>query len=550
MVSLGVDFGSTYTMVSVFRDGKPEVVQPDNLTFSYPSIVAYDLKKKSYIYGMPARNKIGQPNIVAFKGFKMLLNGAMSSERLKERNYDGNNTPEKITELFLKYVIQNTLKKLNETVVEHLVLGAPECWFESIQTADARSVLRDICSKIDSVKDVRIISEPINAAAYGIWCYNKMKPDNKSFNGSVLVVDYGGGTLDTAIVSIHQNKNEKLKVKSEMRSGRGENRDNEIGTAGIAYQEAVVRRAIKDATGIDETNIPTGTEFFSAVKALEDDLICNASDIEDTFETYKATQTQLAKEFLLDFMYQGDSIEINYGHLLSVYNQLIRPVLDNVLKESIEGLPNTAQIHLLPVGGFCNFVLVREQILEFCSKHFNWGMIGREDKVILLEEANREKAIAHGASLFSDNVIDLCYVAEYGIGVYAERGGKVYENYAIDYGQEYIPDEVNFATDADGNPSIMMLTGLDTFLINFSRNKKDHMPPMCPSKFFADQLNDALKKIGFQVAVGFSIDVKERLSVHIFKYNNDPAHRGISKKADETIQLSTFRECFRNTVIS
>ena len=68
----------------------------------------------------------------------------MSEERLRERNYDENNTPEKITELFLRYVVNNTLKKLNETEVDHLVLGAPECWFESIETADARTVLRDI----------------------------------------------------------------------------------------------------------------------------------------------------------------------------------------------------------------------------------------------------------------------------------------------------------------------------------------------------------------------------------------------------------------------
>ena len=43
----------------------------------------------------------------------MLLNGSMSEERLRERNYDENNTPEKITELFLRYVVNNTLKKLN-----------------------------------------------------------------------------------------------------------------------------------------------------------------------------------------------------------------------------------------------------------------------------------------------------------------------------------------------------------------------------------------------------------------------------------------------------
>ena len=44
----------------------------------------------------------------------MLLNHQMSEEKLRERNYTGENTPEHITELFLHYVISNTLKKLNE----------------------------------------------------------------------------------------------------------------------------------------------------------------------------------------------------------------------------------------------------------------------------------------------------------------------------------------------------------------------------------------------------------------------------------------------------
>ena len=39
MVNLGLDFGSTYTMVSIFENGEPKTVQPNNLTFNYPSIV-------------------------------------------------------------------------------------------------------------------------------------------------------------------------------------------------------------------------------------------------------------------------------------------------------------------------------------------------------------------------------------------------------------------------------------------------------------------------------------------------------------------------------
>ncbi len=546
MINLGVDFGSTYTMVSIFRDGRPETVQPDNLTFSYPSIVVFDKNKKKYFFGTSARNKLGQPDIIPFRGFKMLLNGLMSPEQLKKRNYDDVNTPEYITELFLRHVIDNTLKKINGTMVDTLVLGAPECWFQSMETADSRAILRNICCKIEKIKNVRIVSEPTNAAAYGIWCYKKQK--NLDFNGSVLVVDYGGGTLDTALVSIRHKQNDRLIIKPEMRSGRGENRDQEIGSAGIAYQEAVVRRAICENLGIKSSEIKYDADFDKAVKALEDELVSNAGEVEQTFEDYEGSYSMLRSEHFLSVLYDNQTININYGHLTEVYNKVINPILNSVLDETTNDISRSEEIYLLPVGGFCNFYLVRKQILDYFDQYFGWGKIGERDRVIRLREDEREKAIAHGACLFSDNILDLCYVAQYGIGMYTYfSDGKPYENYAINFGQEYVPDEVYFSKDDDGDISVMMLTKLDTFLINFSKNKKNHLPPMKPIQELARKLNAV--KCGYLVVVGFSIDARERLTVHIYEYNNDPGHRGPSSEPVASISLNTFRESFQNTII-
>ena len=214
MVNLGLDFGSTYTMVSIFENGEPKTVQPNNLTFNYPAIVCYDEGKKKYFFGTSAREKLGKRGVVGFRGFKMLLNHQMSEEKLRERNYTGENTPEHITELFLHYVISNTLKKLNEDKVDLLVIGAPECWFQSLQTIDARGTLRDICLGFsDIVCRVELRSEPTDAAAFCVWNYEKKNGQN--FDGSILVVDYGGGTLDTALVSV-AHTGDKIQIKPEM----------------------------------------------------------------------------------------------------------------------------------------------------------------------------------------------------------------------------------------------------------------------------------------------------------------------------------------------
>ena len=94
MVNLGIDFGSTYTMVSVFENGMPVTVQPNHLTYNYPSVVAYDERRKRYFFGASARDKLGKPGVIGFRGFKMLLNQQMGDVDLKERNYEDINSPE------------------------------------------------------------------------------------------------------------------------------------------------------------------------------------------------------------------------------------------------------------------------------------------------------------------------------------------------------------------------------------------------------------------------------------------------------------------------
>ena len=357
MVNLGLDFGSTYTMVSIFENGEPKTVQPNNLTFNYPSIVCYDEGKKKYFFGTSAREKLGKRGVVGFRGFKMLLNHQMSEEKLRERNYTGENTPEHITELFLHYVISNTLKKLNEDKVDLLVIGAPECWFQSLQTIDARGTLRDICLGFsDIVCRVELRSEPTDAAAFCVWNYEKKNGQN--FDGSILVVDYGGGTLDTALVSV-AHTGDKIQIKPEMLSGIGENKDKEIGRAGIAYQEAVVRKAVSQALEISEAEVETNADFDKAVKSFEDVLVSDSDFVDEIFEDYAAVPDQLGEESFTTVLFEGEEIPIDFGQMKAAYNETIYDSLQRVLDESTAELSPDAQPYFATVGGFCNFYLVR-----------------------------------------------------------------------------------------------------------------------------------------------------------------------------------------------
>ena len=541
MVNLGLDFGSTYTMVSIFENGEPKTVQPNNLTFNYPSIVCYDEGKKKYFFGTSAREKLGKRGVVGFRGFKMLLNHQMSEEKLRERNYTGENTPEHITELFLHYVISNTLKKLNEDKVDLLVIGAPECWFQSLQTIDARGTLRDICLGFsDIVCRVELRSEPTDAAAFCVWNYEKKNGQN--FDGSILVVDYGGGTLDTALVSV-AHTGDKIQIKPEMLSGIGENKDKEIGRAGIAYQEAVVRKAVSQALEISEAEVETNADFDKAVKSFEDVLVSDSDFVDEIFEDYAAVPDQLGEESFTTVLFEGEEIPIDFGQMKAAYNETIYDSLQRVLDESTAELSPDAQPYIATVGGFCNFYLVREQI----GNYFDMGGVNARVKTLFHKEEDREKAIAYGACLLANKVMEVCNVASFGIGMYIKYSDRdeVFMRYAINFGQEYTPDKIYFARDKWGMVAPMMLTEADTFLLNYHKNP-DYGFPARPKAKFAAALNKA--QHDNIVVVGFSIDAAERIKVHIFNYDFDVTSEqyGDTIPPVATIALSTFKGSFDN----
>ena len=539
MVNIGIDFGSTYTMVSVFRDERLKTVQPDGLTYSYPSMVAYDTNNGKYYYGAAARAKLGSQNTIVYRGFKMLLNQQMTPDNLAKRGYDGENTPEYITGLFLRFVIENSLKKLGENKVGTLVLGAPECWFQSLNTVDARGTLRELCSKMTDIVDtVKIVSEPTNAAAFCVW--NFEQDQEEDFKGRILVVDYGGGTLDTALVNVN-HVNGGMQIKPELRAGAGENQNHEIGKAGIAYQEAVVRTAVSESLGIDPDEVVYDKRFNLLLKSFEEGLLTRSAEIEEIMSEYLLSPEGLEDEIFDTFEYGGEDVEINYYQLYTCYMDVINPVLEDVLMQTTEDLPDQEDMHIALVGGFCNFYLVKKQIYDY----FNIGTMDDRIRGMLREEADRERAIAHGAALFAQRALSVCNVAQFSIGTYAiYSDGTLFNQYAINYGQEIENDRIYFAQGEDGKPCPMFAMNIDKFLLNFGRRDSKGLT-LRPKLTFAEKLRAV--EHGPCITIGFSLDAMDRLTVHVYNYDLDKLQADPTPVA--SIPLATLKDMFENTVL-
>ena len=156
-----------------------------------------------------------------------------------------------------------------------------------MDSLSGRSILRNIFEKMDCVKEVQVVSEP--AAASAFFAYNYQTLRNEAYDGHILLIDYGGGTLDITLskVSAGTDSNGKqfMEINVADRQGAGENENGRIGKAGIIYMESLLEEAIRKAGLLEEDEpLETDGKFYKALNELEEEIVNRTTDINSTFE--------------------------------------------------------------------------------------------------------------------------------------------------------------------------------------------------------------------------------------------------------------------------
>ena len=548
-MDMGVDFGSTYTTVSIYnqKDKAPEAqrVSGQNDSTYVPSVVSVD-KKGKFRYGVAAKNRTGESGARVFKAFKMLLNES-DQERLKRRKYTEEYTPYAVTHKFLEYLLGKVRNQYNQNEkIEHLVVGVPEIWFEQLNTMDGQAIVREICQSFDFVDstNVRVVSEPIAASAFFAHNYQKLK--DKCYEGKIFLIDYGGGTLDITLTDVTV-KDEYMTIKIDERCGKGENEEGKIGKAGILYMESVVEEALVcNEIPFSKENLGTDDEYMKAVNFLEQELKSCADDIEFEFETACFTGKgenvldQLDNDIFTTVTYDGEDIDISYGLLLRVYNREIREILNEKLDYMISFMKSKdidyesqEKFKIVLVGGFGNFYLVRKQVEE----KFDYNTTDHRWEDVIVNTSDREEAISLGAALLAANEIGIKNTAPYSLGLYMEIGKKPVRSMAFEYRDNLDYDKV-YKVMRNGKPVTVSGRSLTTFVINGedSDGKIRKVPVRAENQ---KELQNVIQSEQGTVQVGFSIDPREVLTLHIWDYNIltntvcEPPH---------TIKLKKFRD--------
>ncbi|MBU2500645.1 molecular chaperone DnaK [bacterium] len=200
---IGIDLGTTNSVVSVMEGGEPRVIQNKEGNRTTPSVVAWNKKGERLVGLLAKRQAVTNPkdtvySIKRFMGRRFDEVGTEMTEVPYEVVKGGNGEARVKTshgEFSPPEISAQVLRALKETAEEHL--GHPVT--EAVITVPAyfndsqRQATKD-AGKIAGLEVKRIINEPTAAAlAYGL---------EKKGEETIAVFDLGGGTFDISILEI------------------------------------------------------------------------------------------------------------------------------------------------------------------------------------------------------------------------------------------------------------------------------------------------------------------------------------------------------------
>jgi molecular chaperone HscC len=179
---IGIDLGTTYSLVGVLRDGRAEILPNALGERQTPSAVSID-DDGTILVGAPARARALTHPERTFRNFKRDM-GTDREFRCGSHRF----RPEELSALVLRQLLRDAEAALG-VAVDEAVVTVP-AYFGELQ----RRATRDAC-EIAGLPVERLINEPTAAAlAYGLH--------HRDRECRIAVLDLGGGTFDVSVLEI------------------------------------------------------------------------------------------------------------------------------------------------------------------------------------------------------------------------------------------------------------------------------------------------------------------------------------------------------------
>jgi len=204
--TIGIDLGTTNSVVAVMEGGKPTVIANAEGSRTTPSIVGFSKTGERLVGQLAKRQAIVNPD-------KTIASIKRHMGENYKVNIDGKDyTPQEISSMILRKLADDASNYLGEKVTS-AVITVP-AYFNDAQ----RQATKD-AGKIAGLDVLRIVNEPTAAAlAYGL---------EKEKSEKVLVFDLGGGTFDVSILEIGDGVHEVLSTSGDTHLG-GDDFDQKV----------------------------------------------------------------------------------------------------------------------------------------------------------------------------------------------------------------------------------------------------------------------------------------------------------------------------------
>ena len=330
---VGIDLGTTNSLVGVYQDGQVKLIPNAFGDFLTPSVVALD-DNNEVIVGKVAKERLVTHPDKTIAQFKRFM-GTSHKILLGNSTY----TAEELSSFIIRKLVDDAESFLGEKVDE-VIVSVP-AYFN-----DAQRYATKLAGKFAGINIDRIINEPSAAAL-------AKKLESEIDDDSFIVVDFGGGTLDISVVELFDNVVEIVSIAGDNRLG------GEDFTGAIAEEFMHVNQLKKESIS---------REFYSKILLQAEKTKLDLNEKEEVqmsvFDHYK--------EYRLDLSYQ------HFYELCHPLLVRVKAVLDRALMDARNSQVSSDNFVL--VGGTSKLRLVQD-FLSFC---INQGVevSGDPDKMI------------------------------------------------------------------------------------------------------------------------------------------------------------------------
>ena len=368
---IGIDLGTTYSCVGVYKDGRVQIIANDQGNRITPSYVAFTDTER--LIGDAAKNQAAlNPENTVFD-VKRLIGRTIDDKNVQK---DMKMFPFHIVDKDSRPFIQVTVKGEKKTYAPEEISAMILVKMKEIAEAylgkditnavvtvpayfnDAQRQATKDAGVIAGLNVLRIINEPTAAAiAYGL--------DKKSKEKNILVYDLGGGTFDVSILTIDEGVFEVLATNGDTHLG-GEDFDQRLMQH---FLKLIKKKHSVDLSDNQRAIAKLRREMEKAKRSLSTVHQVKV-EIESLWDGEDFSETLTRAKFE----------ELN----MDLFRKTLTP-LANVLKDS--GLKKTDIDEIVLVGGSTRIPKVQELIKDFFNgKEPNRGI-------------NPDEAVAYGAAV-------------------------------------------------------------------------------------------------------------------------------------------------------